>query len=64
MSKIRRDFLLADLQPELEIAGIAGTITVQARQTLEETHWLLDLANKSEAIRGIVGWAPIASPRV
>jgi L-fuconolactonase len=40
--------------------GIDGTIAVQARQTLEETHWLLDLAEQSEAIRGVVGWAPIA----
>jgi L-fuconolactonase len=34
---------------------------VQARQTLEETHWLLELAAKSDTIRGVVGWAPIAA---
>jgi L-fuconolactonase len=33
---------------------------VQARQTLEETRWLLDLAEKHDFIRGVVGWAPIA----
>jgi L-fuconolactonase len=41
-------------------AGVAGTIAVQARQTLEETRWLLDLADDCEAICGVVGWAPIA----
>src|ERR1035438_9965428 len=41
-------------------ASIDGTIAVQARQTLEETHWLLDLADATDAIRGGVGWAPIA----
>jgi L-fuconolactonase len=33
---------------------------VQARQTLEETRWLLDVAEDCAAIRGVVGWAPIA----
>ena len=33
---------------------------MQARQTLEETHWLLSLAAQSDLIRGVVGWAPIA----
>ena len=62
MATIRRDFLLPDLLPELAGAGVDAAISVQVRQTLEETHWLLDLANRCEAIRGVVGWAPIASP--
>jgi L-fuconolactonase len=62
MATIRRDFLLTDLLPELAGAGVDAAISVQVRQTLEETHWLLDLANRCEAIRGVVGWAPIASP--
>jgi L-fuconolactonase len=62
MAKLRRDFLPKDLALELAAAGIDGTVTIQARQTLEETRWLLDLAQSCEAIRGVVGWAPIASP--
>jgi L-fuconolactonase len=34
---------------------------VQARQTLEETNWLLAQAAASPLIKGVVGWAPIAS---
>jgi len=60
MSVLRRDFLPADLIAEMATAGIDGTIAVQARQTLEETRWLLDLADANDAIRGVVGWAPIA----
>jgi L-fuconolactonase len=41
-------------------AGIDGTVAVQARQTLDETRWLLAQAEECEAIRGVVGWAPIA----
>lgn len=62
MSTLRRDFLPAYLLAELAQAGVQATIAVQARQTLEETRWLLDLAKNCEAIRGVVGWAPIASP--
>jgi L-fuconolactonase len=60
MRALRRDFLPKDLLPELAAAGIDGTVAVQARQTLDETRWLLDMADECEAIRGVVGWAPIA----
>src|ERR1039458_6450141 len=60
MQLLRRDFLLPDLKAAIATASIDGTIAVQARQTLEETHWLLDLADATDAIRGVVGWAPIA----
>ena len=45
MSALRRDFLPRDLIEAMVTAGIDGTIAVQARQTLEETRWLLDLAD-------------------
>jgi L-fuconolactonase len=62
MAAIARDFLPADLQTELSTCGIGGTVVVQARQSLAETDWLLDLAASSPWIRGVVGWAPIAAP--
>src|SRR5208337_4632929 len=43
-------------------SGIHGSIAVQARQTLEETSWLLRLADDFDFIRGVVGWAPLAGP--
>jgi L-fuconolactonase len=60
MQALQRNFLPADLRAAMATAGVAGTIAVQARQTLEETRWLLDLADGCDAIRGVVGWAPIA----
>jgi len=62
MQLLRRDFLPADLKSAMRSAGVDGTIAVQARQTLEETRWLLDLADENDEIRGITGWAPIAGP--
>lgn len=56
MSAIRRDFLPEDAKREMDAAGVGGSIAVQARQTLEETAWLLDLAADAPFIRGVVGW--------
>src|SRR5271167_688438 len=61
MATLRRDFLTPDLVAELANAGIDGAVAVQARPTLEETQWLLELAQSCEAIRGVVGWAPLSA---
>jgi L-fuconolactonase len=63
MERIRRDFLPGDLESEIAAAGVGGVVTVQARQTLEETGWLLDLAVQHTFIRGVVGWVPLADAR-
>ncbi|HWF91895.1 MAG TPA: amidohydrolase family protein [Terriglobales bacterium] len=59
MEKIRKDFLVPQLQDVTRTAGVTGTVAVQARQTLEETEWLLNLADGTSLIRGIVGWVPL-----
>lgn len=59
MGALRRDFLPSDLAQEMSAAGVDGAIAVQARQTLEETRWLLDLADQNATIRGVVGWVPL-----
>jgi len=61
MAVLRRDFLPSDLKPLLEAAGFGGCVAVQARQTLEETRWLLQLADQNEFIRGVVGWVDLRS---
>jgi L-fuconolactonase len=64
MSSIRRDFLPDDLRENLTATGFDGSVAVQARQTLEETDWLLDLACETDVIRGVVGWVPLADESV
>jgi L-fuconolactonase len=61
MRALRRDFLPPELAGECEAAGVSATVAVQARQTLEETYWLLEQASQTLLIRGVVGWADIAS---
>ena len=46
MAALRRDFLPHDLRPLLSQSGFDGCVAVQARQTLEETRWLLSLADQ------------------
>src|SRR5437868_6081251 len=60
---LRRDFLPADLQPELVASGFDACIAVQSRQSLAETRWLLELA-ASPFIVGVVGWVDLRSPDV
>jgi L-fuconolactonase len=64
LAKLRRDFLPADLEREWACLPVDGSIAVQARQTLEESRWLLLLADQSPAIRGVVGWVDLRSERV
>ena len=64
MASIRRDFLPADLKPELEKNGFHGSILVQVRQNLEETRWMLELAENHPFILGVVGWVDLRSPRL
>lgn len=64
MKRIRRDFLPADLEKEIQAAGIDGVVSVQARQIVEESKALLDFAGRNAFIRGVVGWVPLVEPDV
>lgn len=62
MKVIQRDFLPAEAKKEVEAAGFEAVVAVQARQTLEETRWLLELAGEFQFIAGVVGWVDLQSP--
>jgi L-fuconolactonase len=61
---LSRSFLPGDLVPELINSGLDGSIAVQARQSLEESRWLLSLAEKNSHILGVVGWVDLCSDQV
>ena len=63
MSVIRRDFLPEHLASEMKLAGIDGSIAVQAAGP-GETEWLLELAKDRDFILGVVGWTPLTDPLV
>jgi L-fuconolactonase len=64
MERLARDYLPADLAPHLAAAGLSGSVAVQARQSLAETRWLLDLAAANPLVKGVVGWVDLRSDRV
>jgi L-fuconolactonase len=64
LAAIRRDFLPPDLASEITAAGVDVVVSVQARQSLDETRWLLGLAEENDFVAGVVGWVPLVSPTV
>ena len=64
MEVLKQDFMPVDLEPLLNGTGMDGSIAVQARQTLDETRWLLNLAGESDIVKGVVGWVDLCSPDI
>jgi L-fuconolactonase len=64
MEILRRNYLPDQLQAELFSIGFDGSIVVQARQSLEETKWILNLAEQNSFIKGVVGWVDLCSPGI
>jgi len=59
MKVIRTDFLPDKLAPTIQEAGIDGVVSVQARQLVKETDWLLEMAHQNKFMKGVVGWLPL-----
>lgn len=57
-----RDFEPADLAPLMEAAGVERSVVVQAAPTLDETRYLLSLADRTPWIAGVVGWVDLERP--
>jgi len=61
MAVLQKDFLIKDLEKTLNHNGFSTSIAVQARQSMEETLWLLALAEETDLIKGVVGWIDLKS---
>jgi L-fuconolactonase len=60
--RIYADFGEGDLAPLLDAHGIAGTVLVQAAPSLDETYFLLEIADRTPFVKGVVGWIDMESP--
>lgn len=58
---IRRDFGPEELRPQLDAAGMDGSIIVQAASTVAETEFMLAIADAHDWIFGVVGWVNMAA---
>ncbi|MEI6894437.1 MAG: amidohydrolase family protein [Colwellia sp.] len=62
LTGIYKDFLPEHLAPELTTKGFSQTILIQAADTEEETLFLLEIANNTKFVAGVVGWVDLADP--
>lgn len=56
VAAIARDILPRHLEPTLKKHGITRTVLVQAAESIEETEYMLGLADATEWIGKVVGW--------
>jgi L-fuconolactonase len=60
LAAIRRRFGPDDLRPLLEGSRVDRTVVVQTRSSLEETRQLLEVAEATDFVAGVVGWVDLA----
>lgn len=59
---LSRQYLPRDLAPLLQGAGVAKTVLVQAAATVQESEYMLGLADGSDFVAGVVGWVDFEKP--
>jgi L-fuconolactonase len=64
MKIIQRDFMPNELHGILKENKIDGCVAVQADQSENETHFLIELAHKHEFIKGVVGWIDLCADTI
>ena len=63
-SPLAQDQLASELEVVTSDAGVTGTVVVQARQVIEESDFLLSLADQTDRIQAVVGWVPLIDENV
>jgi L-fuconolactonase len=61
-SILNRNYEIEELTAEVKKTAITGGVLVQAANTYEETNYMLQVANATEWIKGVVGWMPLQDP--
>jgi L-fuconolactonase len=54
-----RDYLPDQLEPILKQNAVSKTVLVQASNSIEESRWLLSMADENRFIAGVVGWVDL-----
>ncbi|MBB1286473.1 amidohydrolase family protein [Flavisolibacter sp. BT320] len=61
-SLLNRTFHLEEVEEEQKKAGVIEVVLVQSANNLEDTDWMLEVAEKKEIVSGVVGWLPLQQP--
>ncbi len=59
---LSRPYGPAELWPQLQAAGVEGTVLVQAAPTVAETEYMLGIADAVPWVLGVVGWVDFERP--
>jgi L-fuconolactonase len=62
ISAINRTYEPADPEPHLAATGVEATVVVQAANSLADTAYMLEQADRYPRIAGVVGWVPLLEP--
>lgn len=60
LTALYRDFMPLDLAPLLDQTGVSGTVLVQAAPSVAETEFMLQIADETPFVLGVVGWVDFA----
>lgn len=61
-SILNRSYLLSELEEEREKTNVSFGVLVQAANTVIETGYMLEVAEETEWMKGVVGWLPLMDP--
>lgn len=61
-SILNRVYAIEELEIERKEAGVSAGVLVQAANNFDDTDWMLEIAAKTEWIKGVVGWLPLMDP--
>lgn len=64
MRILQRDFLPTELEKILAENGVDGCVAVQADQSEDETHFLIELATRHDFVKGVVGWVDLRAENI
>lgn len=59
---LSRPYFPDELWPQLQAAGVQGTVLVQAAPTVAETEYMLGIADATPWVLGVVGWVDFERP--
>jgi L-fuconolactonase len=61
---IYRTFGPNELEPQLRVAGVDGTVLVQSANGFEDTRAMLEQADRFSWIKAVVGWVPLTEAAI
>ena len=63
-SPLRVNRLPGELRSLMNDTDVEYTVLVQAHSSIEETCWLLEIANQENFVLGVTGWVDLTDPKV